>query len=310
MPKYYDINENAARRAKEANSWSNYVQGSATEEYRQMVDAAEEIAEMQKRRVGAEYHGKIDELLDVYARKLAANMNKRNEIDARVPSVMIAGASNFPVRKKEKQNAARDANWKEYEHIQGILDRIRSTGMGGIMSDDQNAIQKLTAKLEARENAQERMKVVNAYYRKHKTLNGCPELTDEQRHNLEADMARGWRANQVPFESFELSTNNAEIHRIRERIAALQKEAERADANRDAEPVTGDGYKLIENFDAGRIQFVFDGKPDDETRALLKSFGFKWAPSQGAWQRMLNDNGRYAAKMVLEKISKSDLHGN
>lgn len=90
MPKYYDINENAARRAKEANSWSNYVQGSATEEYRQMVDAAEEIAEMQKRRVGVEYHGKIDELLDVYARKLAANMNKRNEIDARVPSVMIA----------------------------------------------------------------------------------------------------------------------------------------------------------------------------------------------------------------------------
>ncbi len=303
---YYEINENAARRAKEANSWSDYVQGSATAEYRQMVDAAAEIAELQKRRVGTEYHGKIDELLDAYARKLAANMNKRNEIDARVPSVMIAGGSNFPVRKKEKQNAARDANWKEYEYIQGILDRIRSTGMGGIMSDDQNAIQKLTAKLEAREAAQEHMKAVNAYFRKHKTLNGCPELTDEQRRHLEADMARGWRANPVPFESWALSNNNAEIRRIRDRIAALQKEAERAEANRDAEPVTGDGYKLIENADAGRIQFVFDGKPDEETRQLLKSWGFKWAPSQGAWQRMLNDHGRYAAKQVRAKLDAKE----
>lgn len=51
------------------------------------------------------YHEKIDSLLDTYARKLAANMNKGYEIDARVPSILIAGGSNFPTRKKEKQNA-------------------------------------------------------------------------------------------------------------------------------------------------------------------------------------------------------------
>ena len=48
------------------------------------------------------YHEKIDSLLDTYARKLAANMNKGYEIDARVPSILIAGGSNFPTRKKEK----------------------------------------------------------------------------------------------------------------------------------------------------------------------------------------------------------------
>ena len=57
---YYPINEEAARRAKEANSFSDYVPGSATAEYRQMVDKAAELAERQKRRVDTEYHTKID----------------------------------------------------------------------------------------------------------------------------------------------------------------------------------------------------------------------------------------------------------
>ena len=37
---YYPINEGAARRAKEMNSFSDYKEGSATAEYRAMVDKA------------------------------------------------------------------------------------------------------------------------------------------------------------------------------------------------------------------------------------------------------------------------------
>ena len=65
-----------------------------------------------------------------YARKLAENMNNGFVIDARVPSVLIAGPANFPARKKEKQNAARDRNMEEWKKIQGLLDRIKSTGTG------------------------------------------------------------------------------------------------------------------------------------------------------------------------------------
>ena len=84
--------------------------GSATAEYRQMVDQAAELAQRQKERVDPMYHEKIDALLDTYARKLAANLNDHYAIEARVPSILVAGGSNFPVRKKEKQNAARDRN--------------------------------------------------------------------------------------------------------------------------------------------------------------------------------------------------------
>ena len=100
---YYPIREDMARRAKEMNSFSGYIEGTATAEYRRCVDQAVEAAKHQKEKVDPIYHGKIDALVDTYARKLADNMNRRFEIDARVPSVMVAGPANFPTGKKEKQ---------------------------------------------------------------------------------------------------------------------------------------------------------------------------------------------------------------
>ena len=51
MPKYYPINEEAAKRAKDMNSFSDYQPGSATAGYRAMVDEAYAAAERQKARV-------------------------------------------------------------------------------------------------------------------------------------------------------------------------------------------------------------------------------------------------------------------
>ena len=180
MPKYYEINEAAAKRAKDMNSYSDYAPGSATAGYRAMVDEAYALAEKQKAQVDPMYHDKIDALADRYARRLAENLNERNAIDARVPSILITGGGNFPVAKKAKQNAARDRNYGEYAEIEKLLDKIRSTGRGGISADDDLAVEKLTKKLEGMESQQAMMKAVNAYYRKHKTLEGCPELTAEQ----------------------------------------------------------------------------------------------------------------------------------
>jgi len=56
------------------------------------------------------------------------------------------------------------------------------------------------------------------------------------------------------------------------------------------------------NPDAARIQLTFPGKPDPAVRDVLKSNGFRWAPSAGAWQRHLNNAGRYAAKRVLSAL--------
>ena len=290
---YYPINENAARRAKEAISFSDYKPGSATAEYRHYVDEAAEIAARQKKRVDPSFHERIDGLLDAYARKLAANMNKGYEITARVPSIMIAGGSNFPVRKKEKQNAAADKNMEEYREIQGLLDKIRSTGMGGISADDPNAVSKLESKLAKLEALQETMKAVNAYYRKNKTLDGCPHLSPEQIEKLKASMSGSYRANPKPFESYQLSNNNAEIRRLKNRITALTRRKELGYVGWEF-----DGGRVEANTADNRLQIFFDEKPDKEIREELKGNGFRYAPSTEAWQRQLNDNAIYAADCI------------
>ena len=218
-------------------------------EYRAMVDKAAAVAKHQKARVDPMYHEKIDQLLDTYARKLAENMNQGFAIDARVPSVMITGPANFPVRQKEKQNRARGSNMEKERYIQSLLDKIRSTGLGGISADDSAAIEKLQKKLDGLERSQFIMKEVNAYYRRHGTLDGCALLFSDQIERLKADMASSWRRAPKPFESYKLTNNNAEIRRVKARIEELSKRAEQIFSGWDF-----DGGHVEMNRETNRLQ--------------------------------------------------------
>lgn len=302
MKTYYSIDEAAARRAKEMNSYDDYTAGSATAEYRAMVDKAEAIAERQKSRVDKMYHPDIDRLLDIYARKLAENMNHGFAIGARMPSVFIAGPANFPMAKKEKQNRASDKNMEELLHIQGLLDKIRSTGKGGISADDPSVLEKLQKKLDGLERLQDTMKGVNAYYRKHRKLDGCSLLSPDQIERLKATMASSWRSDPRPFESYQISNNGAEIRRIRQRIETISRERES-----DYSGWEFDGGRVEMNREDNRLQVFFDGKPDADTRGALKSNGFHWSPSVGAWQRQLNARAVSAAQKIVSGQDSSAL---
>lgn len=291
---YYTINEEAARRANDMNSFRDYKAGSATAEYRRMVDAATELAERQKQRVDPMYHEKIDRLLEIYCRKLAENMNASYSIEARCPSILISGGGNFPVRKKEKQNAARDRNLEEWNYIRGLLDKIRSVGTGGISSDDPQAVEKLEAKLATLEKHQEMMKAANAAIRMKDPAKGDAKLaelgyTPEDIAKLRAPDFCG----RIGYPAYELQNNNANIRRIRGRIAELKKRTEST-----PEGWEFDGGRVVVNTAENRLQIIFDGKPNADVRTELKGEGFRWAPSQGAWQRQLTDNAMRAARRL------------
>lgn len=82
--------------------------------------------------------------------------------------------------------------------------------------------------------------------------------------------------------------------------ARLEAAAERAEAAGGDKRTSYQGVcEVVENFDENRLQIMFDGKPSAEIRKELKSNGFRWAPSQEAWQRQLNNGARYAAKRFL-----------
>ena len=67
-----------------------------------------------------------------------------------------------------------------------------------------------------------------------------------------------------------------------------------------------DGLEVIEDATDMRIRIVFDEIPNEETRTLLKSYGFKWSPKNSAWQRQLTSNGIYATKKVLEILKEKN----
>lgn len=291
---YHTINEEAARRANDMNSFRDYKAGSATAEYRRMVDAATELAERQKQRVDPMYHEKIDRLLEIYCRKLAENMNASYSIEARCPSILISGGGNFPVRKKEKQNAARDRNLEEWNYIQGLLDKIRSVGTGGISSDDPQAVEKLEAKLAALEKHQEMMKAANAAIRMKDPAKGDAKLA-ELGYTPEdiAKLREPDFCGRIGYPAYALQNNNANIRRIRGRIAELKKRTEST-----PEGWEFDGGRVVVNTTENRLQVIFDGKPDADVRTELKGEGFRCAPSQGAWQRQLTDNAMRAARRL------------
>ena len=87
-------------------------------------------------------------------------------------------------------------------------------------------MEKLTKKLEGLESQQTTMKAVNAYFRKHKTLDGCPELTPEQAESskqIGAVMALGQKQAIPRLSAFH---NNANIRRVRQRIEELSSRSE------------------------------------------------------------------------------------
>ena len=297
---YYPINEETARRAHSMMSFRDYQEGSTTASYRADVDAAYSLAD-RAAEMRPDCSEKIYALADRYSRRMAEYYNKEASIGTRCPSVMISGGSNFPVRKKEKQVAAWSANHQFYQETQGILDKIRSIAAGKdiIQSGDPDALQKLRNKLEKRQHLQEKMKAANAAIRLKDTFAGDERLSELGFSAQEIQELRTPDfCGRVGYPAWQLSNNNAEIRRLTARI----KELEEVKTAPVAEPEQHDGFQVVENTEAMRLQIIFEDKPDADTRALLKSEGFRWAPSQGAWQRQLTDNARRALARIINQL--------
>ncbi len=303
VPPYGSIDEETARNAHYCVHMSDYKPGSATASYRNSVNKAAQLVEQQKARVSAFYHDKLDALLNSYARRLAAWTNDYNRNQASYPSQFIAGAGNFNMRKHNRQMAREDSLWEEYRQIEAILDKIRSVGTGPVDLADPHAREMLTERLNSQRQMLEDAKTANAYYRKHKTLEGCPGLSEKNRAWLTRPgvfaSGDGSPISQYgsPFPAYELASIRGKIERTEQRLAELDRREQQA-----AEPQTGtafDGGQIVRNIDQNRLQILFDSIPSADTRAALKQNGFRWSPKNQAWQRQLTDNAERAARQVL-----------
>lgn len=116
MAKYYQINEATAKAANDANSMSDYREGSATAEYRVRVDKVYEIVE-QIAKARPRLLERTEDMAERYSRKLAEYFNAYYRNEASCPSYLISGGANFPVRKKKRQNDRRETLLDQWRYL-------------------------------------------------------------------------------------------------------------------------------------------------------------------------------------------------
>ena len=229
-------------------------------------------------------------------------MNRLKAIPLGQPILVYHYSARADRNYRAKSGAMCDKGIKELEKADYYEKRAEAVGTGGVSSDDPEAVKKLKAKLENLEKSQEMMKTINKILKeklsdeeKAEKIKGLYPVTDVQ---IQGFMTPDYMG-RIGFPNYSLTNNNANIRSTKKRIESLLKKQEVTEPNSAA----GDGWQMKEDLEENRICFIFPGKPSEEIRSILKGRGFKWSPSRGAWVRMLNANGQYAAKMVINALN-------
>ena len=99
--------------------------------------------------------------------------------------------------------------------------------------------------------------------------------------------------------TWELTNIGATIRETKKRIERLEKLE-----NTDFKEINFENGKVIHNKEINRIQFLFDNIPDEDTRKILKSHGFRWSRYEKAWQRVFNLNCIRATNIIVKEIAE------
>lgn len=180
-----------------------------------------------------------------------------------------------------------------------------------ISSDDPTAADQIRAKITALEEGRELARAINARVqaaqRRHKragtdwkpeahvALAAMGVRTKWIRGFLEADFAGRYG---VP--DYRLKNDGAEIRRLQARLADLERRA----AAPEAPPLVIGDVRIVD--EENRTRIYFPGKPAEAVRARLKGAGFRWAPSEGAWQRHQGTQARWLAEDIVRRHYYAD----
>jgi hypothetical protein len=164
------------------------------------------------------------------------------------------------------------------KEAQGLEHRATSAETNpAVSSDDPEAVAKLRAKLASLEQERARMRATNAAIRAGGNvvarLVGLGHSEARAKELLQKDFA-----GRVGFPAYVLQNTSSEERRIKERIRQL--EARAASPPRSPETI---GSATIA----------------DALRSAMKAAGFRWAPSEGTWQRFASRGAWEAARRLL-----------
>jgi len=307
-PLWHDIPLLTAQRAHEGTSM--------VPERRAVSEVARYVQHLQAVRDNLESQAKTDEQQEIaaaeferyrqgYRQRIIESLGQRS----RVLSAMITGPSKFPTSSNRKRSNAYEnginelVEWSERaQKAAAKAIRGRFEEGGPISSDDPEALTKLKAEIEHLRKVQAAMVATNKIVRDAK-LDRDQKIAKMIAAGLNTRNATSVLtpdfAGRLGFPAYALSNNSANIRRLEGRVEQLTRL--RAQPGGEVElSVEGIGDVTVEdNVEDNRLRLHFPGKPSYEVREKLKSNGFKWAPSEGAWQRFRGSGAIYAAQEIL-----------
>ena len=258
----------------------------------------------------AKENNRLEEYNQAFERYYAVILKKNKEvISARTGtfSTAVTGGAGIKanqIRKNEaKQKREYEINKELIDYIEKAEKKLNEVARNpdqfykdqAIKRTDKNAIEKLNQKielLEAEKDFIKRSEKACKEYQKTK------DFSVFEKYNIPQKEAKEY-VEQIERLGHPLiigiSSISAEIRRVKERIALLEKSKASEDENFDIE-----NGRILVNKEAQRVQIFFDNIPDANTRDALKKRAFKWAPSAKAWQRTLTGNAIDAVKYLIK----------
>lgn len=160
------------------------------------------------------------------------------------------------------------------KHHDSKADGIENQLETSIFSDDPDAIEQLEAKIEKLESERAEFKRINAWWRKHKSMKGCPGISDATAARLGADIPQRYSWERQPVPSYRLQNLGAEIRRAKERVEQIKKRQARTEKAEAA-----GGVLIVISGEWATV--TFSEKPERDILGALKSAGFRWGA--GSW---------------------------
>lgn len=239
-----------------------------------------------------------EEIKTEYAAKFTRLLTSWLHAKSNCTSTMITGGSNYNVRRAEKANRSESRHYEIFAEwrVRAKKAIVRKAKPAKTYSSE---LERYRAELDGMKKNHELMKEGNKKIKEaHKTSADISEYLKTTfgvaPHMIEWTMKFG----------FGLSNNLANIKRVEDRIKLLEKKETIAATSGNKE-TDFNGVKVVENYEIDRLQIIHESKPSAEVIQILKKNGFKWSPSNKAWQRQLTENAKWSLRYIFPTEQKA-----
>lgn len=246
--------------------------------------------------------GTFPETIDKYEKDFVTKYKQWLSARAQCISTMIAGPSNFPVKRAESANNRESSlysdfmEWRETwkKNTNSRLKREELAAAGGELG-------MAIAKLKEETAHHEMMKRVNKAYPAYKK-SGLPGLEkfalSEKEQQIIIQWVPRYSFEKVPFQGYELRNTLARIKSTEARVKELERKEENAQAGNKEYQIPGG--RVVMNYEADRIQIFNDQKPESSVIASYKNNGLNWSPFNKCWQRKITPNAIRSIEYLLK----------